>query len=91
MPSEAFQRWWSTFKATGDICPLRLGHTREQVRAVLGEPDEVGGTSLKHPTPAIWRYDELEFHFSPSPLDALSLIFLEDKTGTVRISIGRLP
>ena len=90
MPSEAFQKWWSVFKVTGDICPLRLGQSREQVRALLGEPDAVGGTSRKHRTPAIWRYQEVEFHFGPDPMDALSLIFLEDKGGTVRVSIGHL-
>ena len=90
MASDAFQKWWSAFKANGDICPLRLGSSREQVRAVLGEPDAVSGTSRKHRTPAILRYKELEFHFGPQPEENLSLIYMEDKNGMVRISIPRL-
>lgn len=90
MASEAFNSWWSAFKTSGDICPLRLGHRRDEVKAVLGEPDAVGGTSHKQSAAAIWRYGEVEFHFGPSPNDTLSLIWLEDKAGTVRVSIPRL-
>ena len=88
--SEAFKKWWSVFKSTGDVCPLRLGDTREQVKAVLGEPDSTGGTSRKNMVPAIWRYEEVEFHFGAKANETLSLIFLEDPAGSVRVSIPRM-
>jgi len=87
MTSPAFQDWWKQFKVTGDICPVRLGMSRDEVRAVLGDPEDTGGTSRKHSTPAIWKYDELEFHFGPGPDDHLELIYLE-RDAVVQISIG---
>lgn len=74
-------------KTTGDICPVRLGMSRAELRAILGEPDETGGTSRRHPSPRIWKYDRVEFHFGPP--DALVLIFMEDAE-IVRLSIGLL-
>jgi hypothetical protein len=67
MPSDAFKSWWKKFGETEDICPVRLDYTRENIRALFGEPDEMGGTSRKHKTPAIWKYGELEFHFKQGP------------------------
>jgi hypothetical protein len=89
MASEAFKKWWSTFARTGDICPLRLGNTREQVKEILGEPDSMGGISRKNQIPAIWRYEEIEFHFGPKPNDVLSLIYSEDQDGNVKVSLPR--
>ncbi len=84
MPSSEFDAWWERFSSTGDICPVKLGFSRDEVRRVLGEPDDVGGTSRKHRRPRIWRYRDLEFHFSG---DGLSLIYQETPSGIVRISI----
>jgi hypothetical protein len=42
---------------------LRLGMTREEVRALLGTPSDVGATSRRYPVPAIWKYGEVEFHW----------------------------
>src|SRR5262245_2381004 len=83
MPSAEFTLWWERLRFTGDICPIHLGMTRDEVSSLLGPPDDTGGTSRKHRTPAIWRYGELEFHFGPRPTDPLSLIFLE-RDGVVR-------
>lgn len=43
------------------------------VRALLGEPDEVGGFSRKHRRPRILKYGAWELHFGPS----LWLIFTD--------------
>lgn len=77
MPSAEFSDWWASFRVSGDICPLRLGMTRDQLKAVLGEPDAVGGESRKYPEPAIWKYDELEFHFEQGQNGKLWLIYRE--------------
>lgn len=90
MASEAFHKWRMRLRQTGDICPLRLGMTREQVRSILGDPDDTGGTSRKHRTPAIWKYEEIEFHFGPKRNDMLSLIYTdtENTQGIASLIIG---
>lgn len=86
MPSESFNTWWNVFQRTGVISPIQLGCTRAELITILGEPDDVGGTSRKYPTPAIWKYGDLEFHFEQ---DALWLIYAESPDGVPRISIPR--
>ena len=51
------------FKSERRRCLLRLGNG-DEVRALLGEPDAIGGTSRKNRMPAI-RYEEMEFRCSP--------------------------
>ena len=87
MPSDAFNAWWLRFCDTGDICPVRLGCTREEIRLLFGEPDHVGGTTRQHQTPAIWKYGELEFHFGKRSNDALSLIYSDTEAGVVKVCI----
>lgn len=77
MPSPEFQSWWDSFSRTGDICPLRLGMSRAELKAVLGEPDDVGGTSRRWRTPAIFKYADVEFHFGLGPQGRLTLIYQE--------------
>jgi hypothetical protein len=77
MSSSGFQSWWESFRVTGDICPVRLGMTRDELKAILGEPDNVGGTTRKHPTPAIWKYNDVEFHFELGSHGKLWLIYRE--------------
>ena len=45
---------------------ISLGISREELVALLGEPDDVGGTSRKYRTPGVYKYDDVEFHFAPS-------------------------
>jgi hypothetical protein len=87
MPTQEFQSWWKHLKQTGDICPVRLGMSRAQLRGILGEPDDTGGTSRRDRTPRIWKYDQVEFHFGLP--DSLTLIYLEVDE-IVRLSIGML-
>jgi hypothetical protein len=88
MASLVFQRWHETFVSTGDICPVRLGMSRDEVRAVFGQPDDVGGTG-KRGAPAIWVYAGLEFHFDPTAGDELFLIYRDSAEGVVETSISR--
>lgn len=87
MASREFQEWWDRFSAAGDICPVRLGMTREELRELFGDPDETGGASLKHRAPSIWKYGDLEFHFGLRPEDPLRLIYLE-RDEVVKVSIS---
>jgi len=89
MPSAAFKSWWKIFRATGEISPVRLGLTREKIKALFGEPDAVGGTSRKYRTPSVWKYGELEFHFDSRSTDVLWLIYSETPEGHVDVSISR--
>lgn len=88
MPTPEFQSWWESFSRTGDICPLRLGMTRDELKAVLGEPDDVGVTSQRWRTPAIFKYAELEFHFGLGPHGLLELIY-QERDDIPEISIRR--
>jgi hypothetical protein len=89
MPSDEFKLWWKKFCESGDICPVKLGCTRDELRALFGEPDSVGGTSRKHKRPGIWKYGELEFHFERGKTDALFLIWSDTIEGHVRVCIPR--
>jgi hypothetical protein len=42
---------------------IREGMTRAELRALLGDPDDVGCTSRKYKEPSIWKYGEVEFAF----------------------------
>ena len=88
MSSAAFELWWKKFRETGDISPIRLGCAREEIRRLFGEPDAVGCTSRNNRTPAIWKYGDLEFHWTKST-DVLALIYSETPDGVVDVSIPR--
>jgi len=45
---------------------IREGMTRIELRALLGEPDDVGCTSRKYKIPAIWKYEDVKFAFPPA-------------------------
>jgi hypothetical protein len=73
--SKAFTLWWSEFQRTGQVGALRLGATRDDIRALFGEPDQVGGVTRKHKQPRLWKYGPVEFHFGPD--DRLFLVYLD--------------
>ena len=43
------------FVQTGRFGPVALGQSRAELRAHLGEPDDLGGTSRRHHKPRIWK------------------------------------
>jgi hypothetical protein len=69
---------------------VKLGISREELRVLLGEPDDTGAVSRNRSTPAIWKYGPLEFHFGPRPSDSLSLIYMETESGNVQLSISKI-
>jgi hypothetical protein len=42
-----------------------LGKTRDQIKAILGEPDDIGGTSRKYKSPTVYKYADIEYWFTP--------------------------
>ena len=58
------------FLETGRLGDLRLGDTVGRVHSLLGQPEDVGGVSRKHPWPSIYVYGSVEVFFSrgTSPL-----------------------
>ena len=60
------------FLRTGEFGPVCLGISRRQVRGHLGEPEDWGPAPRAKHNAGIWKYGDIEFHFSG---DALWLIF----------------
>ena len=67
----------------GRLGPIRLGTARAVIAELLGEPDDYSSNSgtrqRKRLAPAIWKYGDIELHFTDST-DQLYLIFLEHFT-----------
>ncbi len=61
---------------------VRIGMSREEVIAILGEPDDMGGTSRKYRTPCIFKYGEIELFFDPWKSGKLKAVYAEDGDGT---------
>jgi hypothetical protein len=40
---------------------IHLGMSRDELRSLLGDPDDVGAISRKYEHPSIWKYGEVEF------------------------------
>ena len=91
MADQRFERWRAQLSRAGDICPVHLGMSRDELRATFGEPDDVGVMSREQPIPLIWKYEDIEFHFDGTAPGVLFLIFSDDSTGYVKLSISALP
>jgi hypothetical protein len=87
MKRKAFHEWQQQLGRTGNIGPVSLGMTRSELRALFGIPDDVGSSWRRQKEPLIWRYGEVEFHFSSDANRGLVLIYAEEGDGAVRLSI----
>lgn len=56
---------------------IELGMTREEVIAILGEPDVKGGTSRKYPIPHVFKYGDIELWFLSGTAGTLYAIWNE--------------
>jgi hypothetical protein len=54
----------ATFLTTGVLGRDWFGLTVEEIISILGPTDMTGGTSNKHKKPCIYKYGDIEFHFS---------------------------
>jgi hypothetical protein len=71
---------WRTSTAMDVVSRLRVGMTREEVVAVLGEPDDVSTLSRKHRIPAIYKYGDIELYFEPLISGKLWMVYTEVET-----------
>ena len=62
--------------------------SRDELKAVLGQPDDVSTTSRRWHTPAIYKYGDVEFHFGSGPEGTLELIYRE-RDGFPLLSLSR--
>ena len=60
---------------------LGLGATRDELRQLLGEPDDVSAIR-QHGLPVIWKYGEIEYYFGDD--GRVNLIYTEDSEGNGR-------
>jgi hypothetical protein len=51
------------FLRTRELGGIRLGMREDEVAAILGTPDAVGGTSRKYLKPSLWKYGDVELFF----------------------------
>jgi hypothetical protein len=84
---EMFAEWWSNFRRSGDIGNIRAAMHRDELKELLGEPDDVGGTSRKRRMPRIWKYGSVEFHFGDE--DDLRLVYFEDDEGNANVVLQK--
>jgi hypothetical protein len=76
-PAQSVKVSMREFLRSGAFGPLKVGATREQVRATLGEPDDWSIPSRRQRLPAKWKYGVVEFHFDPGT-DTIYLIHADD-------------
>jgi hypothetical protein len=71
---------------TGQLGDLTPGMSAEQVHALLGEPDAVGGTSRQHHRPSVWLYGSIELYFrQESPYDFHAVFWDAAEKGPLRL------
>jgi len=47
-----------------EVCQkVKIGMTRDEVKATLGEPDDISIGTRKYPRPCVWKYGTVELHF----------------------------
>jgi hypothetical protein len=81
--SPAFEMWWSEYQRTASLGTVHLGVSREDLRALWGEPDAASSGFRHQPNMGIWRFGPAEFHFDAS--GHLFLIYTEDEDGKGRV------
>lgn len=79
------------FLATGEFGGLTSSSERNDLRTLLGDPDDVGGISRNHPVPRIWRYGGVEFHFGTGSPSTLALLHFDHSNlppaGTIGLTV----
>jgi hypothetical protein len=66
------------FVATGRFFGFDSHTTRDDVIAVLGNPDDTGGVTKRQPRGICCVYGGIELHFGPQDTDCLSLLHFDD-------------
>lgn len=60
--------------------PLKylLGKTREQIKEILGEPDAISIGTRKYKYPLVYKYGDIEYHFT-TPQDGVVVTIFDEK------------
>jgi hypothetical protein len=61
---------------------VSLGISREDLIRLLGPPDDMEYVAKNDRPPSIYKYGDIEFHFSRRADSVLWLIYTEDADGT---------
>src|SRR5919109_4591244 len=77
------------FPRTLKLGRIHLGQHANDVAAILGEPDCVGGASRKHRWPPIWKYGDIEllFDYRTRQINMVVINFWEQKNPSGGASI----
>jgi hypothetical protein len=67
---------------TLDVSQLHVGMSREDIFALFGEPDLMGGASRKYRNPSIFRYGRIEFLFESAKSGGLIFVQEVDEFGS---------
>lgn len=65
-------------EAMAGLAKVKIGMTRDEVVNILGQPDDMGGTSRKYKTPCVYLYGTIELHFAPWKAGPLIKFYTED-------------
>ena len=76
------------FLETGALGDLRVKISVEQVCALLGTPDDMGGTSRKYPSPTIYVYGSVELFFAQKAPVFCQAIYWYAHRGEFRLTSG---
>ena len=82
-----FDEWSNQLRTKGWIQPIQFGMSRENVRALFGEPDAIAKGWRKAAAPMVLKYGRIEFHFGPESEDGLSLIYSDNAEGRVDLCL----
>ena len=76
------------FLDTGALGDLRVKMSVEQVCALLGMPEDTGGTSRKYPRPTIYVYGSIELFFAQKAPVFCQAIYWYAHRGEFRLTSG---
>jgi len=85
--SKRFEAWAKKFSKTGVTSPVQLGTSRDELRRLLGKPDDVSVATGPDGEPTMLKYGRLEFHFCDG---VLWTIFMDTPGNIVEVCIHRM-
>ncbi len=68
------------FLQSGRLSELKVGMTEEQIVALCGKPEMVGGASPNYKEPSIFKYGDLGIHFSYFLPRVCATLFIDYET-----------
>lgn len=77
MRNSLFKQWKDKLLLSGNIEPLWFGMSQEELKRVLGQPDDMSSEVVKG-NHLIFKYADIEFHFDERFGHKLFLVFSED-------------